>query len=512
MTAPASTTQARPLANGGRSLRDLLGLIVAGCAIGGVVALALYVMKSVAYVALLPAGVSLVCSVVFFKNARLFWFSLFLLSLQFTISKNLNDGLTVVEQLQIDYTIDTFTFKITATELCFFVLLALWANDWKFHGKTFVFPRAAYLALAYLGLCLLSLIGTKSPYLGFVELVQQINYFLVYLYAVNCLDGKKPIRLLAIIGVVILVTQAGMCVTRFYTGYMTPLTFGETYQDSAQIEQYLAVDRSDEGSYIRAFGTLGSPGSTVRLCMMFIPFALLLSARNGMFGLQLLFGALAVFGIGGLALTFTRVYYITTAVQGALAFLIMVRDRMLKRAEIVLLVLAGLAGLAAITPKLYEQFTVREDSASTRLLQYEAAGRMILDHPLLGVGLNNGTGVKPKYVNLTYNKYDPNTQFYLEPTHNLYLNLTSEVGIPASLLFFGFFGVAMVNAYRQSRRSPDAETRFVANALFVAFAGVMVNSLMDPLQEHNVLEVLWLFAGISYNLPRLDEDKRKIPV
>ena len=119
--------------------------------------------------------------------------------------------------------------------------------------------------------------------------------------------------MLAVVGVIILVTQAGICVARFETGYMLPLTFGDTHQDLSQIQQYLTVDRSVEGSAVRAFGTLGSPGSTVRLCMMMIPFALFLCVPNTMFRMRFVFVALTAFGILGLVLTFTRVYYITTS-------------------------------------------------------------------------------------------------------------------------------------------------------------------------------------------------------
>ncbi len=178
---------------------------------------------------------------------------------------------------------------------------------------------------------------------------------------------------------------------------------------------------------------------------------------------------------------------------------------MLKREEVVLIVLLGLAGLAAATPKLYEQFTVREDSVSVRFLQYEATAKMILDNPFLGVGLNNGTGQKPKYANVTYNPYDPDTQFYLEPTHNFYLNLTSEIGIFGVLLLITFFVRAALPAWRQSRHSADPEIRLVANALVVVFCGMIVNGFMDPVLEYQVLELLWMYAGISLNLPRMAE-------
>lgn len=475
-------------------------MLCAGGGIGTVVAFGLYVTK-ILYVSLLPVGVLLVLGSVLVKNYRMYWFTLFLLSLQFTFAKNLNDGHDVIERLKIDYTIVDFTFQITASDIVFVILLAIWANDRLFHGRPWRFPPVSWLALGYLGLCLISLAGAASPYLGFVEFSQQIKYFLVYLFAVNCLDRKSALRVLMITGVIILVTQGTMTVVRFETGYMTPLTFGDTGQDMAQIEEYLSVDRSDEGGLLRAFGTLGSPNATARVCMMVIPFALFLCARNTVFGMRLLFIALTAFSLGGLVLTFTRVFYITTAFQMALAFLIMIKDRLLKREEIILIVLIGLAGLAAASPKIYEQFTVREDSSSVRLLQYEATARMILDYPLFGVGLNNATAKKPDYANVTYDPFDPETQFYLEPTHNVYLSVASEIGIPGALLFFAFFARAAFLAWRQSRHSFDPEIRLAANAFVVVFCGVAVNSLMDPLPEYQAVVWLWLYAGMCLNLP-----------
>src|SRR5262249_61485353 len=114
-------------------LHRFLLLLCLGAGIGTFVPLALYVTKT-AYVALLPFGLALVLSAAFFKDFRLYWFAIFLLSLQFLIYKNLNDGLAVINALKIDYTIYNFTFQITATDLALLVLLAIWANDVIFHA------------------------------------------------------------------------------------------------------------------------------------------------------------------------------------------------------------------------------------------------------------------------------------------------------------------------------------------------------------------------------------------
>ena len=284
---------------------------------------------------------------------------------------------------------------------------------------------------------------------------------------------------------------------------MTFFSFGDSNQDPDQVRQYLTVDRSDPNSAVRAFGTLGSPNETTRLCLMVIPFALFLCARNPIFRMRLAFVALTALGIAGLVLTFTRVFYITTAVQIALAFVIMVRDRTLKREEALVIVFVAIAAVAAITPKLYKQFTVREDSMSVREIQNQTAFEIIKDHPLLGVGLNNAPEQLRKYSKITYNKYDANTQFYKEPINNMLLSLTTEVGVLGTLLFVAFFSKAAYVAWRESRASPDPEVRFAANALVVVFCGVVVNGVLDPFDEYPGLMLLWLFAGMSLNLPVL---------
>jgi O-antigen ligase len=135
---------------------------------------------------------------------------------------------------------------------------------------------------------------------------------------------------------------------------------------------------------------------------------------------------------------------------------------------------------------------------------------MILDNPFLGGGLNNSTREKPRYVNVTYNRYDSNTQFYLEPTHNVYLSLASEIGIFGALLFVAFFTRVAFLAWRQSRRSIDPEIRLVANVLVVVFCSVAVNGLMDPLYEYSCVALLWMYAGISLNLPAMAEGQETV--
>ncbi len=489
------------LSKRGRSRYFVVYVMIVGSLIGTFVALAAYVMKPM-IVCALPVGIAAILPTLLLKNFRLYWFCIYLMSLQFTLTKNLNDGRAIIDSLKIDYTIDYFTFDISATDLSFLVLVGIWVYDRLVYRTPLRFPSLSWLAVAYMCIAFLSALGSDSFYLAMVEMSRQLRFAFVYIYAVNCINSKRTVRFLAILGIIILTTQGGVTLARHLTGYLTPISLGDTQQDATQIEQYLAIDRNEEGSGERGFGTLGSPGSTVRLCMMVIPFAVFLSTVSQKTRVRLTLAALTAFGIVGLAFTYTRVYFITTAVQLTLIFLMMVRGRMLRRQEITAIVMLAVVGLAVISPKIYAQFTIRTDSSSVRLLQYEASAKMILDHPLLGVGINNATAQQRNYSNLSFDEKDPETQFFLEQTHNFYIRLTSEVGVIAAFLFLAFFGRVTFEAWRQSN-SPDPEIRWIASALLVAYLGAWVNSVMDPLDETSVLHLLCLFAGITLNLSRM---------
>ena len=494
----------RPWLRGPALVAVLIGL---GGGLGVMTALVLFATKPMV-VALPIAGLLLVMPTFVIRDKPMYWLGVFLFALQFEIQKNLNDGLAVRDQLNIDYTLWHFTFQVHATDVILTVLLFYWYMDTVRRAQRPYFPRAGWLLIGFLGFCAMSLVAAPWPYLGLVEIWRQLKFFLVFLYIANNVNSKAQLRLIAIMAVAILAIQGAVTLFRYETGWMQHLAFGDARQDEDWMIQYLSVDRNDIGEQLRAFGTLGSPGSTLRLCLLVIPFTLLLSMRNPMFpNYRLLFLGVAAFSMGSLLLTFTRAYYLTTPIQVAAAVLVGIRHRYLSRMEVLLLSVLGLIAVGAAAPKVYEQMSVRQDSVTVRLQQYKATFDMIVDNPVFGVGLNNGTGMKERYVNVTFNEYDADTQFYLEPTHNLYLSLASEIGLIGTVLYFTFFAIVIARIWRVSNAT-DPDLRFFANALLVAFAGLIVNSLYDPMHEDAVMTMLWVYCGLAFALAKMADPGR----
>lgn len=481
------------------SLRAALWPLVLGAAVGLFAALLLYATKPV-WLGLVVAGLAVVIPTFLVKDYRLYWLAIFFFVLQFEVKKNFNDGLAVVEKFHIDYMLYNFTFEIRASDLVFLVLGFFWLNDLVYGKKRVAAPGAAWFAVAYFALCLVSLVGAPWPYLGVVELLRQLRFFVFFLYAYNNLLSKRVLRLIAVIAVAMLVTQAAVTAGRYAFGFYEPIAFGETHFDQKERDRYLEVDRESGKSARRAFGTMTSPGSTGKLCLTLIPFALMLCVRNPLLRARPVFVVLFAASAGALVLTYTRSFFIAAGVELLLGFLIAVRRGYLHRLETLGILALVFAAGAYLSPKVQEMFQYRKSSYTVRLRQFESSLQQIEAHPLFGVGLNNGTGLKRNYVYDSYNEADPDSQSYSEPTHNLYLALSADIGLVGALCFFTFFTLACRSAFQLGRSRADPELAFIGNVLVIAYVGLAATALGDPLHEDSVVTLLWMYAGIAFGL------------
>jgi O-antigen ligase len=127
------------------------------------------------------------------------------------------------------------------------------------------------------------------------------------------------------------------------------------------------------------------------------------------------------------------------------------------------------------------------DSADARLPLNEIAFRMISDHPILGVGVNNFPVRLSDYVN-TYNVGD-----YLVTVHNNYLLIWSETGI-CGLVAYLWFLVAIVRQAWRCFRCGDRFVAPIALGFLGAVVGLMLHMMVDKFVEN--MDAFWVFAGL----------------
>jgi O-antigen ligase len=202
--------------------------------------------------------------------------------------------------------------------------------------------------------------------------------------------------------------------------------------------------------------------------------------------------ALIALILGGLhlLLTFSRGGWIECFSSALIISIIAVRRGWMSRR----LLVTALFIAAVVSLPLYSRIATRLTSddagaAASRLPLNGIALRMIVAHPILGVGANNFAARLPEYVT-TYNVGD-----YLAVVHNTYLLIWSETGIAALLAFLAFLSINMRNAWRCSC-SPDRFISPIALAILGANVGFMIHMTVEKFAEG--MDVYWVLAGLMF--------------
>lgn len=132
--------------------------------------------------------------------------------------------------------------------------------------------------------------------------------------------------------------------------------------------------------------------------------------------------------------------------------------------------------------------TKEDSSAQQRLRAWGVSLRIIQDHPLLGVGIRN--------ILLVYGMYgDPADT---RVCHNSYLQITTDAGLPALILFVSLIALSY---YRLSRtisvlnaRAPDSPMIRYATGMQIGIFGYIVSAFFVSKED---LELLYTVIGLS---------------
>lgn len=106
-----------------------------------------------------------------------------------------------------------------------------------------------------------------------------------------------------------------------------------------------------------------------------------------------------------------------------------------------------------------------------RVMLWRGTIDMIKTHPILGFGINTFSRNFPAYKPKEY----PDLRY----THNCYLQLASEIGIPGLVFFLSFLMFTLIVSLKKIVILPSGVSRYLLTGLFAGLAGYYLNCMVD---------------------------------
>jgi O-antigen ligase len=152
-----------------------------------------------------------------------------------------------------------------------------------------------------------------------------------------------------------------------------------------------------------------------------------------------------------------------------------------------------------------------DDSSSTgRLVLWQAALKIALDHPVLGIGASQFSDVAPDYASSIdtnpWGKQDLSGVLGYLAIHDDFLTIWSSFGTVAMLIFMWIFIVMLLNFVESYRKSPTPFLRGLSLGCFAAVIAYIVNAATHNVMGSSML--MWIMGGLSITTVKIASSKR----
>jgi len=394
------------------------------------------------------------------------------------------------------------SFAFGATEVLLGLVLASWLVRMLIAGRL-LFGRAPLLPqlLGFLCATLLSLLSTASISSSAVEIAKWLELLAVYLFVATCLDQKATrVLLLALISSGILQALLGIYQFVLQVGPPEFVLFGRFMRASGTFAQpnpyggYLGLTlpiavgvTMARGSVCRRTESGGFPNpATVRMVgavgTLLMGLALVMSwSRGAWLGLA---GALLIMGLARGLRWLSRVLLIGLVVLALLAamdLLHLLPTSVFRRVGDLGIYLRGI-DLSSV------EVTDDNWAVIERLAHWQAAIRMLDEHPWTGVGIGNYALAYPHYAVGRWE--DP-----LGHAHNFYLHVGAETGLVGMLSYVVLVVAWLWQAWRTVHQTQGYWQAVALGALGV-LTHLSVHNLFDNLYVHGMYLQVGIVSGL----------------
>jgi hypothetical protein len=473
-------------------------------------------------------GFGLLIPTMALKDPRAYWLFLLVLSIPFDISKWLSDDALTAKLVDLygSPAGGTVSLEIFVTDVILALMLLPWLVRIALRRETLYFPVIGYLFAVYLCWALfVSLLNAESFYFSIFELCRQFLYFLTFIYVINNVTSAMQFKGIVWAMFIGFLISAGSVIYNFERGVGTDQVAFASLHDQggggggkpsrpgakkASDPEALTVGgtgrnlgsmgRESSGAIKRSQGMFRHPAIPAGLCGLFLPLvlALLVTSRQAM--IRILLGLVYLWGVAGLILTFSRAGAIGFVVGNFAFFPLAGWSGLISRKAFRYSAIGSVFALFIVVPALLFYFEARPETFYMRFNMFRAAFHGLSQHPVLGVGLNNGTAsMKAGRLELKNMGIDMPSS---ESADSYYLAVLTEIGPFGFIMFFGFYiWVVRIALGAMKDAPPDRKTLLVG--MVAGLFGLGTQSIADqPTAGHAVNGLAWLYAALIIVIAR----------
>lgn len=483
--------------------------IVVGCVIAAITTLMLVTLRPILVTAVF-CGLAVFLPTLVLREAKLYWLVLFVLSMQFDISKRLTTWMAAPWLLFEKYGMPasgnlSINFYLSDAILC--ILVLPWVCKLLLRQEKLFFPALCYIPLAYFGWTgFSSLMRAVSLHLSFFEWVRQLFYFFSLVYIANNITSIRHVRRIIFTFTIALLLQASIALIVFQfqsSAYLFSGLYRErTESGSTPYVQpsYVSEEKPDSGDrQVRSRGTFAHSANAAYYFEYLLPLMLLLSFSDNNLRRRLIYILCFAIGCTALILTFSRSGFVSLLFGIGIALFLAPGRKLLSRLQLTRLVIVTTICFFILSPIAYHHLTLRPESFKFRFGLLETGFEILLKQPIIGVGLNNSSTVDKRFQPKRY----VDGTWEVQVIHNHYLIIAIETGVVGFVLYFSFFGLIMRRAWHCAK-STDRILATLSLGILGSLASIALHNMGDPFGGHTVHAMLWLYAGLVLALQRIE--------
>ncbi len=214
--------------------------------------------------------------------------------------------------------------------------------------------------------------------------------------------------------------------------------------------------------------------------------------RTNIFRSKIFWGIFLLILTVGLLVTLSRAAYIAIIPSFIVVGLCLGKTR--KAMFLLIIFIICILIFAPFTiERLSETSVIKDTATKGHLLSIKAGLNIMLDNPLLGVGIGN--------YDLHYLRYTNDIRMIPRTAHNSYLAIGSEAGIFTMLLFIIFHILAFVSLWKTAKKQNDEGN--INNLYFIAaVAGALtVFCIIGLFHALQIQKYLWILLALAGKFP-----------